>query len=58
LLMSLGILVYGILFLFFNTLYFKFLEEPELVERFGKDYIEYRKNVPMWIPRIRPYQPK
>lgn len=54
---SFGILIYGILFFLLNTIYFKFLEEPGLVKRFGRDYIEYRKNVPMWIPRIKPYKP-
>ena len=54
---SFGILIYGIFFFLLNTIYFKFLEEPGLVKRFGRDYIEYRKNVSMWIPRIKPYKP-
>lgn len=52
---SLGLIVYAILFFLLNTVYFKFSEEPGLIKRFGKDYIEYRKNVPMWIPKLRPY---
>lgn len=31
------------------------IEEKELVNRFGKDYIEYRSNVPAIIPRLTPY---
>lgn len=58
LLRSLGLIVYGILFFLLNTIYFKFIEEPGLVKQFGNDYIEYRKKVPMWIPRIRSYKPK
>ena len=40
-----------------NTIYFKLSEEPGLVKRFGKEYNEYRSNVPMWIPRITPWDP-
>lgn len=28
-------------------------EEPQLERRFGKDYIEYKKRVPRWMPKIR-----
>ncbi|GFG63728.1 RemK protein [Mycobacterium kubicae] len=27
-------------------------EEPHLQRRYGRDYVEYRRNVPGWIPRI------
>lgn len=30
----------------------RFWEEPHLAEKFGADYVEYRRNVPAWIPRI------
>ena len=30
-------------------------EEKALVKRFGEDYGEYRRNVPMLIPRLSPY---
>lgn len=30
-------------------------EEKALAKRFGADYEEYRRNVPMFIPRISPY---
>jgi protein-S-isoprenylcysteine O-methyltransferase Ste14 len=30
-------------------------EEPGLVRRFGAEYDEYRRNVPRWIPRWRPW---
>src|SRR5262249_44286748 len=30
-------------------------EEPLLRERFGEAYDAYRKNVPRWLPRLRPY---
>jgi protein-S-isoprenylcysteine O-methyltransferase Ste14 len=31
----------------------KAVEEPELELRFGKEYVEYKKRVPMFIPRLR-----
>jgi protein-S-isoprenylcysteine O-methyltransferase Ste14 len=30
-------------------------EEKALLKRFGRDYEEYRRNVPMLIPRLTPY---
>jgi protein-S-isoprenylcysteine O-methyltransferase Ste14 len=33
------------------ALYIKAVEEPELELRFGKEYVEYKKRVPMFIPR-------
>jgi len=34
----------------------KRVEEPELARRFGASYLEYKKRVPMFIPRLRRYQ--
>ncbi len=33
--------------------YFPRVEEPKLLERFGDEYAEYKKQVPRWIPRLR-----
>lgn len=30
----------------------RFWEEPHLAQRYGAEYVEYRRNVPRWIPRI------
>ncbi len=35
----------------------KIREEPALVEQFGKDYIRYREDVPMFIPRVTKWMP-
>jgi len=35
------------------ALYIKAVEEPELELRFGKEYLEYKKRVPMFIPRFK-----
>lgn len=33
-------------------------EEPDLARRFGEEYETYRRNVPRWIPRRRPWDPR
>ncbi len=38
------------LVLFINVWELKNVEEPELVKRLGQDYVEYRKQVPMFFP--------
>lgn len=45
-----------ILFMTLNTVYFKISEEPGLIKRFGHEYEEYCKQVPMWIPRLSPWE--
>ena len=40
------------LFILLNILELKFIEEPELEKRLGEPYIEYKKRVPMFIPRL------
>jgi protein-S-isoprenylcysteine O-methyltransferase Ste14 len=32
-------------------------EEPTLTRRFAAAYEEYRRNVPAWLPRLRPWRP-
>lgn len=52
---SANILIWAIVFFVINTIYFKLKEEPDMVRRFGAEYENYKKNVPRWIPKIRPY---
>ncbi len=40
-----------------NTVYFIFSEEPGLEKRFGEEYREYKRNVPRWLPRWKPWKP-
>jgi protein-S-isoprenylcysteine O-methyltransferase Ste14 len=48
----------GCLLLWFATFFafqvtvIRFWEEPHLVGRYGDQYLDYRRNVPAWIPRI------
>jgi protein-S-isoprenylcysteine O-methyltransferase Ste14 len=54
---SYGIAVLAVLDFILNTVYFILSEEPGLEKRFGAEYIEYKKNVPRWIPRLTPWRP-
>jgi len=40
-----------------NVIYIPLAEEPGLERRFGADYREYKRHVPRWIPRLRPWTP-
>ncbi len=42
-------------FFLINHTYFLLSEEPGMEKRFGDDYRAYRRNVPRWIPRLRPW---
>ena len=53
---SIQLFVLFILFFIVNHVYFVYSEEPGLVKRFGNDYILYKKNVPRWIPRLKPWE--
>lgn len=53
---STGILALAVGFFIINTLYFIFVEERSMMQRFGSDYLKYKKHVPRWIPRIRPFR--
>lgn len=35
----------------------RFYEEPNLLERFDEGYDAYRRAVPGWRPRLRPWTP-
>jgi len=35
----------------------RFYEEPALAARFREDYDVYRRAVPAWLPRLRPWRP-
>ena len=53
---SCRILAWAIAFCAINTIYFVVLEEPGLERRFGEEYAAYKRHVPRWIPRIRPWR--
>jgi protein-S-isoprenylcysteine O-methyltransferase Ste14 len=39
------------------ALFVRIYEEPKLAASFGEEYEQYRRNVPRWLPRMRPWQP-
>lgn len=41
------------LFILLNVLELKTVEEPELEKRLGKEYLEYKKRTPMFIPGLK-----
>jgi protein-S-isoprenylcysteine O-methyltransferase Ste14 len=41
------------LYVLINVWELKKIEEPELMKRLGNEYIEYRRQTPMFIPRCR-----
>jgi protein-S-isoprenylcysteine O-methyltransferase Ste14 len=45
------VFVWTPVFVIFNVLELKLIEEPELERRFGDSYIEYRRRVPMFFPK-------
>ena len=49
-------LEWALIFLVANFIYIPILEEPQLKCRFGGDYVEYCRNVPRLIPRLRPWR--
>jgi protein-S-isoprenylcysteine O-methyltransferase Ste14 len=54
---SAGLLTWTLAFFAINAIYIPLLEEPMLAQRFGNDYELYRRSVPRWVPRVRPWEP-
>ena len=52
---SIPLLLWAIVFLALNIIYFKIFEEKELIKRFGTDYEDYKKKVSMLFPKFTPY---
>jgi protein-S-isoprenylcysteine O-methyltransferase Ste14 len=53
---SLPLFRWFLIFAAINAIYIPLLEEPGLVNRFGEEYLTYKRNVPRWIPRLTPWQ--
>ena len=56
--LSMNIFIWAVLFFIINNIYFVLFEEPLVEKKFGAGYREYKKNVPRWIPRLKPFIPK
>jgi len=48
---------YGLLVGLAMAIFVKLYEEPVLLDQFGSEYEEYRRSVPGWLPRLRPWSP-
>jgi len=53
---SLALLAWFALFTLGNVVYMPLSEEKGLVKRFGEEYLEYKKHVRAWIPRLTPWR--
>ncbi len=54
---QLGLLLYAAALWLITAAFVRFYEEPALTRRFGADYEAYRRAVPAWLPRLRPWEP-
>lgn len=54
---SIGILIWAGVLWGLTELYITLIEELDLKNRFGDEYVEYSKNVGRWIPRTTPWLP-
>jgi protein-S-isoprenylcysteine O-methyltransferase Ste14 len=52
-----ALLLYGLLVGIAVTSFVHWYEEPALTRRFGDSYEAYRRAVPGWWPRLRPWRP-
>lgn len=49
---SLAVLIFGLPFILFCSLFVIFYEEPALLEKFGEEYKTYCSRVSRWVPRV------
>jgi len=54
---SIALLTWAIAFFAINAIYIPLIEEQSLLSRFGDHYSIYRRNVPRWLPRLKPWEP-
>jgi protein-S-isoprenylcysteine O-methyltransferase Ste14 len=54
---SVPLLAWFVLFFAVNAIWMPLVEEPGLERRFGAGYLEYKRNVPRWLPRLSPWEP-
>jgi protein-S-isoprenylcysteine O-methyltransferase Ste14 len=52
------LLLWFAIFMSFQAIAIRFWEEPHLTRRYGSEYLNYRQNVPRWIPRISAWEPR
>ncbi len=53
---SVPILIFVTVVFVFHWFYIPLMEERWLKEKFGQEYLTYKRHVPAWIPRLRPWK--
>lgn len=53
---SVGLVLYGVIVLAMVFAFVKGYEEPTLAGTYGEQYLDYRRNVPGWWPRLTPWR--
>ena len=53
-----SLLLYGAAFWIVTASFVHGYEEPTLTRQFGAEYQAYRRAVPAWLPRLRPWNPR
>ena len=53
---SWALFYYLLFFIGVNLVYFPLSEEKGLYKRYGNEYLEYKRNVPRFLPRLTPHQ--
>ena len=53
-----GLVLYAVVVWIITASFVRWYEEPTLSDRYGAEYEEYRRNVPAWLPRWRPWRPR
>ena len=54
---QLGLLLYAAALWLISSAFVRWYEEPTRTRRFGANYEAYRRAVPAWWPRLRPWKP-
>ena len=54
---SIALLMWAVSFFAILAVIIHWWEEPHLTARYGAPYVEYRHNVPPWIPRLSAWHP-
>lgn len=50
---SMSVFTWFAVFVLVNMIYMPLIEERDLEQRFGDEYLLYKQNVPRWIPRVK-----
>ena len=53
---SWGLVLYAAIVFAVVATFVKGYEEPALTRTYGEQYLEYRRNVPGWCPRLTPWR--